>query len=62
MRLNFIFLNLIYLFIYLFIYFFLFFFFLFFFIFADNVTLLSRNIIKLIPLGASNSKYKKSAF
>ena len=27
--------------------------------FAENVTLLSLNIIKLIPLGASTSKYKK---
>ena len=31
-------------------------------IFAENVKLLSRNIIKLIPLGASTSKYRKSAF
>ena len=31
-------------------------------ILAENVTLLSRNIIQLIPLGASTSKYKKSAF
>ena len=30
-------------------------------IFAENVTLLSRNIIKLILLGASTSNYKKSA-
>ena len=34
----------------------------FFLIFAENVTLLSRNIIKLTPLGSSTSKYKKSAF
>ena len=27
-------------------------------IFAENVTLMSRNIIKLIPLEASSSKYK----
>ena len=31
----------------------------FFLIFAENVTLLSRNIIKLIPLRVSTSKYKK---
>ena len=31
-------------------------------IFAENVTLLSRNMIKLIPLGFSTSKYKESAF
>ena len=31
-------------------------------IFAENFTLLSRNIVKLIPFGASNSKHKKSAF
>ena len=34
----------------------------FFLIFAENVTLLFLNIIKLIPLGASTSKYKKSTF
>ena len=34
----------------------------FFLIFGENVTLLPRNIIKLIPSGASTSKYKKSAF
>ena len=31
-------------------------------IFAENFTLQSRNIIRPIPLEASNSKYKKSAF
>ena len=31
-------------------------------IFAEDVTVLSQNIIKLIPLGAQSSKYKKSAF
>ena len=30
--------------------------------FAENVTLLPLNIIKLIPLGASTSKYKKVRF
>ena len=34
----------------------------FFLIFAENVTLLSRNIIKLISLGSSTSKYKKVRF
>ena len=34
----------------------------FFLIFAGNAMLLSRNKIKLIPLGSSTSKYKKSAF
>ena len=34
----------------------------FFLIFAENVRLLFLNIIKSIPLGASTSKYKKSAF
>ena len=33
----------------------------FFSIFAENFVLLSRNIIKLIPFGAWNTKYKKSA-
>ena len=33
----------------------------FFLIFAEKVTLLSQNIIKLIPLESSTSKYKKSA-
>ena len=31
-------------------------------IFAENVMLLSQNITKLIPFGASTSKYKKFAF
>ena len=34
----------------------------FFLIFAENVTVLSLNNIKLIPFEASTSKYKKSAF
>ena len=34
----------------------------FFLFFAENVTLLSLNIIKLIPYGASTSKYKNFAF
>ena len=34
----------------------------FFLAFAENVMLLSLNIIKLILLGASTSKYKKSTF
>ena len=35
---------------------------LFFLIFAENIVLLSLNIIKLIPLGAPTWNYKKSAF
>ena len=31
-------------------------------IFLENVSPLSRNMIKFIPLGASTSKYKMSAF
>ena len=34
----------------------------FFLIFAENFTLLSRNVIKLTPFGASKSEYKKSTF